>query len=313
MESALAFSSWRIPHTEQQNGSFLDVNRFHKTVLFFTVASKVEVNQNFYKLTSPKYPLKLSLKLAFVGKSSYVITSTLGSPGQDSPYATFSFTEVMVDPKTRLPTPGPDWWREKYANISGQTPPSRLRTLQRPEHARCFSFRVVYSGTDHNYHAHWSTYIRACYDAFMENALKKTYENVSEKEAAKGVKYMELLFQKESNIGDNLDVFSWETDNKENKELAFEIVKGSSVCLYARMGFHENKINEGATLSSKLWYRVYKLTLMKLIVFTQYYYTWEMLSFYVLQKPLQISFYINYKSLLTTILSKHIASALTVV
>ena len=252
MESVLAFSSWPNPHTEQQNGSFFEVTQFHKTVLFFTVASKVEVNQNFYKLTSPKYPLKMSLKLTFLGKSSYVITSTLESPGQDAPYATFSFTTVIVDPKTRLPTPGPDWWREKYANIPGKTQPTRMESLQRPQHAMCLSIRIVYSDTDDNAHTTWSTYIRACYDAFMDNALKKTYKHVSENEASKGVKYMELSFQKESSIGDNLDVYSWETNNHEDKELAFEIVKGSNVCFQARMGFHKHEIKEDVTLSSKL-------------------------------------------------------------
>ena len=252
MDSALTFTFWPVHHTERPNGSFLDVNRFHKDVVFFTVASKVEVNQSFYKLTSPKYPLKLSLKLTFVGKSSFVITSTLESPGQYSPYATFSFTTVIVDPKTRLPTPGPNWWREKYANIRGQTPPMRIKLLQRPQHARCLSIRIVYSDTDDNSHTNWSTYIRACYDAFMDNALKKTYEHVSEKDALKGVKYMELSFQKESSIGDKLDVYSWETNNHEDNKLAFEIVKGSDICFQARMGFHKHEIKEDVTLSSKL-------------------------------------------------------------
>ena len=90
----------------------------------------------------------------------------------------------------------------------------------------------------------------------MDNALKKTYKHVSENEASKGVKYMELSFQKESSIGDELDVYSWETDNKKNKELAFEIMKGSEVCLYARNGFYKIEIKEDAAQSSNLWYRI---------------------------------------------------------
>ena len=250
LDSAVTFAYFPIPYADRPNDSFLDIHKFHKDFLFFTVSSRVEVNQNFYKLSSPKYPLTITTRLSHMGKTSFYLKSDLLSPVQKEPYATFTFMTVIVDPKTRLPTPGPDWWREKFGKPSHPVTPKRMDPLQQPENPECLSLRVAYSDTDDNCHTNWTTYIRACYDAFMDSALRKTYRHVSEEEAHKGVKYLDITFKKESGIGDKLDVYSWETDKREDKELGFEIKKGSDVCCQAIMGFHQNEMKDDIVTSN---------------------------------------------------------------
>ena len=78
-----------------------------------------------------------------------------------------------------------------------------------------------------------------CYDAFVDRAMKKAYKHINEDDASRGVKNLELAFKKESMIGDELIVHSWETERHDERELAFEILKGQDVCVQAKMEFYK--------------------------------------------------------------------------
>ena len=197
------------------------------------------IEQKFYQTTTPKYPLTLSVKLPHVGRTSFTASYSLESPGNGT-YATMKILGVFVDKTTRKPTPVPQWWKEKYTNLIQPSHPPSVNALERPECSIGLPVTIAYSDTDENCHTTWPTYVRMCYDAFVNGVMKKAYKRINEEDVSRGVKKIELTFKKESIIGDELMVHSWETDRMDGRELAVEIRKGQSTCVQANMEFYKH-------------------------------------------------------------------------
>ena len=198
----------------------------------------IRIEQRFYQISTPKYPLTISMQLTHLGRTSFTIVYSIGSPGNGT-YATVKILGVFVDKKTRRPTSLPQWWKEKYSLIQSPSQPPNVYGLKRPECSISFPVSINYSDTDENCHTTWPFYMRMCYDAFVDGTMRKAYKRINDEDASRGVKTLELVFKKESLLGDDLNVHSWETDRHDVRELGFEITKGTEICVQAKMEFYK--------------------------------------------------------------------------
>ena len=220
------------------DGSFLDMHQISKDYIFFNVCMTARIEQMFYQISTPKYPLTISMQLTHLGRTSFTIVYSIGSPGNGT-YATVKILGVFVDKKTRRPTSLPQWWKEKYSLIQSPSQPPNVYGLKRPVCSISFPVSINYSDTDENCHTTCPFYMRMCYDAFVDGTMRKAYKRINDEDTSRGVKTLELVFKKESLLGDDLNVHSWETDRHDVRELGFEITNGTEICVQAKMEFYK--------------------------------------------------------------------------
>ncbi|XP_069121911.1 uncharacterized protein [Argopecten irradians] len=234
-ESVRAFSLWPIPTAERPESSFADFKELLLENFFFIVTVKLTVERQLYDESMPKFPLSITMKLDHIGRSSFLLTSTLAHT-QDNPYAVCKVQSVLVDPATRKSTSFPDWWRKKY----GQDPavdgtPLKMKTL--PEiNSSVYSRNdvIVTPGECDAYlHTNWASYARYCTDACSFGVLHKKYKNITDKTLENGVRELEMALIKESLAGDSLNVVSWENED----DLNFRVLKDKDICSEVSMKF----------------------------------------------------------------------------
>ena len=243
LDSALVFAFHPIPYSDRPDGSFLDMHKLCKEHFIFTASLRGGINKTFYRSSAPKFPLRVTLRLTDFGNTTFGCKYEISSPGYET-YATFTSFSVLVNMKTRKPTPAPQWWQTKYTRVIQQKPHQKIDTVRTQVYSSCLEVTILYSDTDEYCHTNWATYIRLCYDAFMNGIVTHAYRCISEEEASNGVKYFEITYQKESVLGDKLRVMSSEIYKNEKKELLFDVWKGSDLCCRAKMGFHKNGSND---------------------------------------------------------------------
>ncbi|KAK3106155.1 hypothetical protein FSP39_013809 [Pinctada imbricata] len=241
-ESARSSAFWPISRCSRPNDSFADFQKLLLDHFFFIVSSRVEISQNLYSLSTPKFPLTITKTLSYVGNSAHCLTSVLENPDVKEPYATCMTQTVLVDPKSRRPISYPEWWRDKYESSVTSNTPLHIPKLKRPANSICFPHAVYFGDTDSYRHTNWTAYVRFCYDACMDAVWREQYSKLKFSDSENGVKSFEIAFTKESSIGDQIDVHSWEEASPNDKPVCFEILKGNDVCCQAKMTFHNEPL-----------------------------------------------------------------------
>lgn len=217
-----------------------DLNLLLKENFEFYATLEIDINRDFHDASSPKYPLEILCELVYFGKSSYRTLKTLKHPEKDVPYGTFSLQSVLVSKATRKPTQLPEWWRLKYEPYCKNGKPLKMDQLTKGIHTEITSYPVtVYnSNCDYYKHAHFSSYIMFCYNAYIDGVYKGSYSHVTQRSLDNGIKTLTISFIKESLLGDKLIVNSWEDVRKPNS-LNFEIKKENNICCQAAITFHD--------------------------------------------------------------------------
>ncbi|OWF37418.1 hypothetical protein KP79_PYT04741 [Mizuhopecten yessoensis] len=234
-ESTRAFAFWPIPDAERPDSSFADFKKVLMNNFFFIATAKLSIERQLYDEFLPKFPLSVNIKLDYVGRSSFLLTSTL-SHANTSPYAECKVQSVLVDSETRKPTSFPDWWRQKYGNeasIDGSA--LIMKDLPDVDVNQCYQHDVIVYPRDSDayLHTNWAQYARYCSDACSFGVLRNKYKTITEKSLQNGVKELEMSFRKESSVGDTLNIVSWETGDGLN----FRVLKDSHTCVQTTMGF----------------------------------------------------------------------------
>jgi acyl-CoA thioesterase FadM len=234
-DSVRAFSF--SPNKDYED-TFVDNHVILRDYLYFIASTRIDIDSRFYEETSPKYPLSITKTLDYLGKSSSAITSVLECPSQSFPYATCRIQTVLVNSKTRKPMPYPDWWREKYAPYIQGGQPMIMPQLEKTGDIHRYTTKVSYSDIDAYLHTNWQSYVSFCMEAFYDNVLRHQNKSVNREIMGKCLKSFEAGFRKESSMGDELDVYSWKSNEME-REIQFEIKHEEDVCLHAKMNYHE--------------------------------------------------------------------------
>ncbi|XP_062605456.1 uncharacterized protein LOC134267251 isoform X2 [Saccostrea cucullata] len=233
-ESARAYSFWPV---KNPNETFLDSHLLLKDNLYFIASTSIDIDSRFYEEFSPKYPLAITKTLDYIGKSSSAITSVLECRSQTFPYATCRIQTVFVNGKTRRPMPYPDWWMEKYSPHVPKGQPIIMPHLEKPGEIQTYNTKVSYSDIDAYLHTNWQSYVSFCMEAFYDSVFKNKYTWLDKAMVGKCLKSFEAGFRKESSMGDELNVHSWESSHVQG-EIQFEIKHNEDVCLHAKMIYH---------------------------------------------------------------------------
>ena len=251
VESVRAYSFWPVPHGERPTDSHIDSHNLLIDHFYFIASTRMCINQNLYDLNMPKYPLIATKSLEFVGKSSFLLKTSIKHPDVDKSYADCYVQTVLVDPKTRKPSPLPDWWREKYVKHVQNNPQLKLEPLLEPNE-NTFSFPVMVNSRDvDSYkHANWSSYIRFCDDACAMHTHLGNYKKVDNDRINCGLREFQISFKKESLLGDQLHVKSWE-DLEKSGCVNFKVKNGSDVLAEVKMEYF-NDIKDQIEGRSKL-------------------------------------------------------------
>lgn len=234
-ESARAYAFWPV---SSKTGTLVDSHLLLKDYLYFIASARLDVNRKFYEETSPKFPLFITKTFDYIGKSSSAITSVLECPSKPFPYATCRIQTVLVDSKTRKPSPFPDWWREKYAPFVQGGQPMIMHHLEKPRTVETYRTKVSYSDIDAYMHTNWQSYVGFCLEAFYDSVFKNQNKSYDGQVAGKCLKSFEAGFRKESSMGDELNVYSWVSE-QDKGDIQFEIKHNDDICLHARMEYYE--------------------------------------------------------------------------
>ncbi|XP_060071900.1 uncharacterized protein LOC132551774 isoform X2 [Ylistrum balloti] len=237
-ESTRAFSFWPMPAAERPEGSFADFNQLLMDNFFFIATANLSIERQLYDEFTPKFPLSVTIHLDFVGRSSFLLTSSLAHMDTE-PYAVCKVQSVLVNSTTRKPTPFPDWWRRKYLHntcLSGTA--LKMKDLLEAKIDQCYQHDVIVypRECDSYFHTNWSNYVRYCSDTVSFGVLHKKFKNITEKTLEHGIKELEISLLRESNVGDKLNIVSWET----NDGLNFRILKDSHACAQMSMSFFQD-------------------------------------------------------------------------
>lgn len=209
------------------------------TPMLYILNLTLEVKKAFYDLHTPKFPLDIESKVVYFKRSSRLIEKRLSHAGTNTVYAVQRHVDVNVDLDTRKPSPYPDWWRNLY-NFPTEGEPQKLSF---PEKMNQLSYttqhKVQFSDTDENGHANFAAYIRFCNDSFSENALKARYNGEIDVYDVK-LRNIDVTFHNECNIGDMLDVESWQDTNVLD-QFYFQVKNGNDLVTSVRMKFFMDK------------------------------------------------------------------------
>ncbi|XP_021380334.1 uncharacterized protein LOC110467470 [Mizuhopecten yessoensis] len=237
-ESARVFAFWPLPNAERPNESFADIYKILQDNLMFTATTNLSIKRPLYDDFTPKFPLSVTVKLDYIGRTSILTTSTLAHT-HSNPYAVCKLQSILVDPATRKPTSFPDWWRQKYANDSAVDGSALImKDLPDVDVDQCYQHDVIVNPRDCDAYSHtnWANYVPYCSDACRFGLLQNRYKNITDSSLENGVKELEMSFRKESSVGDTLKIISWETGDGLN----FRVLKNNDTCVQMTMHFFED-------------------------------------------------------------------------
>ncbi|KAK3105667.1 hypothetical protein FSP39_002966, partial [Pinctada imbricata] len=230
-----------IIHFACYKKSFLDVPNLLKEVTIYVTYSNVCIHKHFYGVSYDKHSLTCTLNVIGVSESEVAFRLEIANPGHNFPSAIMEIISVSVNPVTKMRCPLPKWWVSKYKLQNGSrssllTPENSMKIPNKPAEMR---IKVVYSDTDRNNHTNWKSYARFCYDSLMDACIDGKYRKVKVKDTGRAVQFFEIWFFKESVLGDDLNIFSWEVDNENENVVEFEIRNRGSLCCRAKMNLYD--------------------------------------------------------------------------
>lgn len=207
--------------------------------MIVTVFLKLEFNQEFYNIESPKYPVFLDLAHDYLRRTSKCLSMSLRHPDVEAPYVVIHSIDVKLDSQTRKPKPYPDSWRN--FGIPSESNKSLKHVFpSRPEGVFKTEHKIHYSDTDANRHCNYTFYVRACYDSFHENLVQQNYDSSAGLLMDAGIKTVEVTYKEEVFMGDVITVASW-VDPKNKAIYYFDLLCKDATCCMVTFEFFPAK------------------------------------------------------------------------
>ncbi|CAH1772957.1 unnamed protein product [Owenia fusiformis] len=189
--------------------------------LFFVRSMKYRINEELYSMKKhgPDHTFVCIWQAISTGISSRYLRYDLTLNGKEM--VTLFGQDVYVSKETKRPTRLPEWYRNKVKTANG-TAKRNMAQLIRPIQAFQYNMVVTPSDIDMYNHVTNSAYIRYCLDAGYQAGISGFYRNLPGDIAQYRCKEIEQLYDGESNLGEELCVYTWDTE-EEKDTLYFQI------------------------------------------------------------------------------------------
>ncbi|KAL8615470.1 hypothetical protein ACOMHN_053806 [Nucella lapillus] len=261
VESGRALTFNRVPN--YPGDPYLHIEDLYKGRNIFQASARLIVAKEMYDTTIPKTPLTLEKELVYVGKSSFNIHTDVILPSQGLILGSCQTQSVLVDEKTKRPSPFPEWWRERYGGFSSPEQQLKVQVQQAPkepdskaetrnhggtyedfevnqdfpvaDHVTFCNMMVASSEIDGYGHANWTSFLKYCVDAMMTGNSPEA-RHILQRQA---LKLADIAFVKEASLGQTIVVTFWKDANVPSA-VHFNIVDSNSGQLisYARLQFY---------------------------------------------------------------------------
>ena len=232
-----------ISHVETaavgQEPSFLDYLKLrNQDFRQYIKACVMEINSDFYEVTTPKAPLDITITLTSAGKTSYTTYSKLSCGGRMSPSITLENKHILVHKPTASIRELPDWWRNVYANNLKEYP-AKLEVIPalKPDSSFPTSILVPLSDTDHNERTRCASYLRYFMDNTSVASRRGFYEHIKSTFHTFHIKRLSMYYYHASFWGDNLKAETWQMNDPHNIHCL--ISSNSAPIWYGKMELHE--------------------------------------------------------------------------
>ena len=197
------------------NDDYLDIKELEKTHYTYVLCSSLERKVQYKTLeslgTRPyQFPMVVNTSLAKVGKTSFQLTSRLFDLTQTELFEC-CHVYVCVDKISRNVSPLPDWWLEKYKDLSDSSVALRVDQMQPPQ--KTFSHQILVAALDLDYYGHTNntSYIKYGTETITAAFKNKRISAIlwNEDEVHSKVKKITSLYLKDCGFGDMLTGRVW--------------------------------------------------------------------------------------------------------
>ena len=230
--------------TTPEDRCFLDVDKIYQNYLMFIASTTTKVSPKLYDYSVCKGPLEINVELVNVGKTSFGLKTTIGLEQQETPLCENFVQSVFVDLAKRTPSPPPLWWLEKYAKDLQNLNSPRLPRHMVPESGvlSTYQMKIAASDLDNYWHTNWSNYLKFSYNAFVDYETTG-YSPSKIAKAFRRSKKFSLLYLKESNLNDVIDIHLWKDQQNENL-FKFQFLKKEDVICESQLELYPQDSNE---------------------------------------------------------------------
>ena len=224
--------------------------------LSFYIGAALNMSPRFYHKSLQRSHLKVKFSLGCVGKTSAIIICEIFHPNWNESVLTEINKVVLIDIRTRKPTPFPQWFLDKYQgkgvmeNIS-----FRLEKIERPTKTFLHCVQIMWSDTDSNAHTNFASYSKYAIDVLHLGLYLKSkppsnqldYRNLSaldgitEDVVRCGLKNVKINFINESVEAEIIHVHVWKQEGPEFVILC-SIEKENGLCI-CQLSLEYFKIN----------------------------------------------------------------------
>ena len=152
---------------------------------------------------------------------------------------------VVVDLRKRAPTQLPDAYAQYLYDVA--VPPCDIRippilpVLCKPDDALMHAVTVDTTSMDYYYHTNQANYLKFLHDAASALTFSGQLQLGCKDFAEERIKTMEMVFKSESNAGDKLTVYCWQSGQR---EVSFQIenLLEDKVVLQARFELYNPRV-----------------------------------------------------------------------
>ena len=220
--------------------SFIDyLTLRHHGLRHYIKACVMEVNSNFYEMTTPKAPLDIRLRLCSIGNASFTTLSELSCGGKMSPSITIENVHCLIHKPTARIHELPEWWKDKFSPIlKNPTPKLEVTPATKPDTTFKTSILVPLSDTDHNERTRCASYLRYFMDNSSVGSQKSFYEHIKSSFHEFHIKRLSMYYYQASYWGDTLTAETWQRDKP--REFHCLINNNSAPVWYGKMELHES-------------------------------------------------------------------------
>ena len=209
---------------------FLDLDKVYHDHLLFVACTTTTVSPSLYDYSVKKGPLKLQMELTNVGKTSFGLKNSIYAEGLDLPLCENFVQPVIINSETRRPSSPPQWWIEKYTQGLDNTASLKIPRHVVPDNGILSTYQVKIGASDLDtfLHTNWANYLKFSYNALVDYEVNNDGKGSITQKAFKKSKAFSLLYLKEADFNDTLDIHLWK-DSQNTNLFKFQFFKGSDV------------------------------------------------------------------------------------
>lgn len=227
---------------KENENSFIDAEVLYKKYFFFILTSTMQIRKKLYDIDYIKAPVNIDVELDHIGKTSFQFKHSSYVNNFDKPIFVTQTKTVLVSKSTRRPVRLPDGWVEKYSKLlpTQGNPMERLDMSDQinnddDNNTEC-CFTVQAADVDGYLHTNWASYVKHCYNAFVEHSIAKGLSK-DPIDIFRQVENLSVVYKNESSIGDLLKVQV--CSHQSNPDVFhFIISKDKDVCCECKLAFH---------------------------------------------------------------------------